>query len=580
MVHVGKIRKSLVYKITVSLTIIIVILLTVLVLSNVYSLRVVKNNVVNACQNQLSIYMNDIRSSFTEVTRDLNEISVKFIENVVNYGKENELNRYFRAVELKDVLTAKIITGNAKDGLFVLKPKDGLVLFQFSSRIPAKERTRLTDLLNSENAITRLNTKGSWCFIEADGCNYIVKSFTVYDFLIGAIIKPDTLLADIAEDPFYGTVYIITNKNDEIVSKSFSESESLDNILILNKKLDEDALKNKYLVISADIPEIEGRMSCIIESKNAFLGLNLIQWIIVLLGIVSVIAVPFVVFYLFENIVKPVQRLITATREVERGNWDYKITEKKIPAEFAQLNDAFFSMVREIKELKIASYEEKIERQKAELRYLQIQIRPHFFLNVLTTISNLTYQGKSEEIRKLIQYLSKHLRYIFRGGLVLVTLKEEIECVKNYIRLHEMKFPNNIFYVIELAPGTEKCRMPQLIIQTFVENCFKHALSVDSMLSILIKTDIINRNNASYVKIVIEDNGDGFPEEIIECINGSADMKLKDGEKIGIANIKKTLSLLYRENNLLKISNCEPSGARVEIFIPIRGESNALPSCG
>ena len=270
-------------------------------------------------------------------------------------------------------------------------------------------------------------------------------------------------------------------------------------------------------------------------------------------------AIPLVVYYLFENIVKPVQQLIVATREVEKGNWDYSITAKKVPIEFAQLNDSFFSMVKEIKTLKIDSYEEKIERQKAELKYLQMQIKPHFFLNVLTTISSLTYQGKSEEIRKLIHYLSRHLRYMFRGGLVLVPLSEEIDFVNNYINLQEIKFPNNIFYMIEIGPGTEECRLPQFIIQTFVENCFKHALSVGTMLSVLIKTEVINDGDETYVRIIIEDNGDGFPKEIIEAINNSQDVAINDGEKVGITNIKKTLFLLYKKNNLLNISNCEPS---------------------
>lgn len=210
--------------------------------------------------------------------------------------------------------------------------------------------------------------------------------------------------------------------------------------------------------------------------------------------------------------------------------------------EFAQLNDSFFSMVKEIKTLKIDSYEEKIERQKAELKYLQMQIKPHFFLNVLTTISSLTYQGKSEEIRKLIQYLSKHLRYIFRGGLVLVRLSEEISFVKNYIQLQEIKFPNNIFYMMEIGPGTEDCRLPQFIIQTFVENSFKHALTVGTMLSVLIKTEVINNGGETYVRIIIEDNGDGFPDEVIEIINNSQEIEINDGEKVGIINIKKHCS--------------------------------------
>lgn len=579
MVRIKKLRESLVYKITASLTIIIAILVIVLILSNIYSLKVVKSNTINACQNQLSIYMSSIKSNFTEVSRDINEISVRFIENVVNYGNENELNQYLLATELRDVLTTKIITSNSKDGLFVLKPEDGLSLVQFSNRILAGERAHLTDLFNSKSVFDDINTNGRWSIIKIHEHNYIVKSFMVYDFLIGAIIKADSLLLHIEMDPYYETMYVVTDNSGEIISKTFSSSILPEQRLILNEKTREEEFQDKYIIISTDIPEIDGKLSCIIESKNVFLGLNLVQWVIIFLGVISLFAIPLVVYYLFENIVKPVQQLIVATREVEKGNWDYSITAKKVPIELAQLNDSFFSMVKEIKTLKIDSYEEKIERQKAELKYLQMQIKPHFFLNVLTTISSLTYQGKSEEIRKLIHYLSRYLRYMFRGGLVLVTLSEEIDFVKNYIHLQEIKFPNNIFYMIEIDPGTEQCQLPQFLVQTFVENCFKHALSVGTMLSVLIKTEVINESNEKYVRIIIEDNGDGFPKEVIENINSSQEIEINDGERVGIANIKKTLFLLYKENNLLKISNCEPFGARVEILIPQKKEvSNALSS--
>ena len=582
MGYTKRIGKSLIYRITVSLTFIIAILVTVLILSNVYSLEVIKTNMINACQSQLSIYLSSIQGNFTEASRDLNEISVKFIENAINYGNESELNRYFLATELRDVLTTKIMTGDSKDGLFVLKPSDDLLLVQFSNRIYANERTQLTDYLNSENAFSDSNTNGRWIIKRIHGRIYLVKSFVVYDFLIGAVIKADSLLSFIAKDPYSETMYVLTNNSGEILSRSVSSFLQDEEGFISNDKNIIENYKSKYFIVSTDVPEINGRFSCIIERKNVFSGLNLIQWVIIFLGIISVFAIPFVVFYLFESIVKPVQQLIIAAREVEKGNWDYNVTVKKAPIEFAKLNESFSSMVREIKTLKIDSYEEKIERQKAELKYLQMQIRPHFFLNILTTISSLTYQGRDAEIRQLIEYLSRHLRYMFRGGLALVPLVEEIEHVKNYIRLQEIKFPNNTFHMIEIEPGTYECLLPQFIIRTFVENCFKHALSVDKILSILIKTEIISESEGKYLRIIIEDNGDGFPKDIIETINNnSLEDEIENGTKIGIVNIKKTLFLLYKKSDLLRISNCEPSGARVEISVPFeRKESDALSSCG
>jgi len=116
MGYTKRIGKSLIYRITVSLTFIIAILVTVLILSNVYSLEVIKTNMINACQSQLSIYLSSIQGNFTEASRDLNEISVKFIENAINYGNESELNRYFLATELRGNGTAGCLNHENNDG--------------------------------------------------------------------------------------------------------------------------------------------------------------------------------------------------------------------------------------------------------------------------------------------------------------------------------------------------------------------------------------------------------------------------------------------------------------------------------
>ena len=62
-----------------------------------------------------------------------------------------------------------------------------------------------------------------------------------------------------------------------------------------------------------------------------------------------------------------------------------------------------------------------------ELRSIKLQIRPHFFLNALTTISSLSRQKKFSEINNYITSLSKNIRYMFRAGFHTVSVKEEVK---------------------------------------------------------------------------------------------------------------------------------------------------------
>jgi LytS/YehU family sensor histidine kinase len=198
-----------------------------------------------------------------------------------------------------------------------------------------------------------------------------------------------------------------------------------------------------------------------------------------------------------------------------------------------------------------------------------MQIRPHFFLNAITTIHSMTYKNKNEEIREFIDALSKHLRYMFKGGLIKVPIKEELEHIKNYISMQEIKFPNSVFYIFDVEQGLEQEKIPQFLIHTFVENSFKHAMTLEEALSIFIKIELCKFDGNDTIRIIIEDSGEGFPEIILDKINNIDNSETSGGYQIGISNIKKTLALLYSKNNLLKISNVEPMGGRVEIFIPL-----------
>ncbi len=572
----NNVKGSLTYGISIRVIFIVAVLFIVLILSNVYSLKVVTRNMIKASQSEIAIHVNNIENNLNSVTRDINEISVKYSDNIISYQQKSEFDKYTEALELRNVIAAKVSNNTAGDGLFILDPNGDLFLVQFSNRIFSNEKINLIDYLNTEEVYQSNPLINEWGIIKINKLNYLVKRYNISGIIVGALVKADSLISFIYRESSNQAQYILTDENGNILSFSDRSSFLKTFIKIPNNDSIVENFSNKYFIITEDIPALKGKLSSIIERKSVFSGLELIQWVIIALGIVSIFVIPIIIFYLFKQIIKPVNELVTATKEIEKGNLDYEIPIIKESLEFIKLKYSFNSMIKEIKSLKIKSYEEEIELQKAELRYLQMQIKPHFFLNAITTISSLTYQNKNEEIRQLISFLSKHLRYALKGGLVKVSINEEIEHVKNYIGMQEIKFPGRIFCMIEIEPDVKNYLLPQFLLQTFVENIFKHAFDNSDMLSIFIKAKRHHINNEDFIRIIIEDNGDGFPDNVIEIVNNSDKNVNSSGEKIGIINIKKTLNLLYKRDGLLKISNVEPFGAKVEIMIPIDlGEKNA-----
>lgn len=567
-----KYKNSLVFKITVGTAAVMIILLAVLIASNLYSLHVVRTNTVNAAMNEMRIHIRDMNNSFNNAVNDLNEVALN-INDISDLKSSDGSARYFAAKRLSEILTDRISISKTTDALAIYNREYDILLLSNSNRVSVQEKISASDIIRTVLVNQKHSLNDLWSTIRIDKKTFFTKAYNFSGTIIVSFVKADTLMS-LADIKNFSTdeQIVLTDKEGNPLAKAGNMNLSDISYPLANDRQTVNKLAGRYLMVSTDLESGYARLSTILKEKSVLLGLGYIQWLIIALGIISVVLMPYIINYLNKEIIKPVRALVVGTRQLEQGNLDYQVEGKGSSLEFQTLVNSFNSMVKEIKTLKISAYEEKIELQKAELKYLQMQIRPHFFLNALTTVHSLTYKDKNEDIRKFIDALSNHLRYMFKGGLNMVPIKEEVEYVKNYFYMQEIRFPNSLFYVFDVEPSVEQEPIPQFIIHTFVENSFKYAMTLEEPLSIFIKIVQYTLDEKAAVKIVIEDSGEGFPQEVLDRVNNSDDTKTADGYRIGISNIKRTLSLLYGKNNLLKISNVEALGGRVEIIIPIEKE--------
>ena len=212
---------------------------------------------------------------------------------------------------------------------------------------------------------------------------------------------------------------------------------------------------------------------------------------------------------------------------------------------------------------------EKInELKEAELRVIRLQLRPHFYLNAITTIMSLSSKGKNQQIKEYVDALSKNIRYMFKARMHTVSIREEIQQIENYMEVQEHRYPNCIFHYVDLPPELEEWRIPQLLIQTFIENEYKYAASVDTPLTILIRVSKEKYQGEEMLLIEIEDDGMGYPLDVIAYMNGKRKRIDKNGSRIGLWSIKKMLELMYEKKKLINLSNIEPHGCLNKIWVP------------
>ncbi|HAH63756.1 MAG TPA: hypothetical protein DCL73_16845 [Treponema sp.] len=238
--------------------------------------------------------------------------------------------------------------------------------------------------------------------------------------------------------------------------------------------------------------------------------------------------------------------------------------------EFYDVETAFNALILQIQELKIKSYEDKINKQRAQLQYLQMQLKPHFFLNCLKSLNAMTMEGDKEEMQKYILAVSEYVRYLLRSDTEKIEIKEEISMVRTFLNMQSIISVRKVACTIHVDSEIEHCLIPIMTIQTFVENAYKHAVlsETDDCLKIQIKAVLLHSEENLLVDIIIRDNGNGYPEEILTALNSGSTQETADSGSggIGIQNVKKRCGIFYGNKAEFNFTNL--GGAYSELIIP------------
>lgn len=188
-----------------------------------------------------------------------------------------------------------------------------------------------------------------------------------------------------------------------------------------------------------------------------------------------------------------------------------------------------------IKQL-ISLFRLKNEKAKTELLHLKSQVNPHFFFNTLNNLYGLVGTD-TKKAQELILKLSDMMRYsIYEGEKEMVSLKAEVEYLKNYIELHKMRYHKPIDVKFESEIEDDYKVMPLLFI-ILLENAFKHGIE--------------NLSKEAYVHICINSKNN---KVIFEIENNFDTTLTKEENGIGLNNLKRRLELVYPKKHSLSFS--------------------------
>jgi LytS/YehU family sensor histidine kinase len=220
------------------------------------------------------------------------------------------------------------------------------------------------------------------------------------------------------------------------------------------------------------------------------------------------------------------------------------------------LSAAFFYVLISVEDSQRAdqaAIESRMLAQEAELRFLRTQIDPHFLFNSLNSISALTTSNPSAA-REMTILLGDFLRTsLHLGGEKEITVEQEIELVRQFLRIEQVRFDTRLRTKFEIDPLTLLCKLPPLLIQPLVENAVKHGVaSLVEGGSILIAVAKIG----SFISVRVENSFDA-----------SAKSFRQSG--VGISNVRQRLQAFYGSQAQLLTTKTKDTFI-AEVTLPLR----------
>lgn len=261
---------------------------------------------------------------------------------------------------------------------------------------------------------------------------------------------------------------------------------------------------------------------------------------------------------------KPLKSMVRLMKQVQHGNLDVWL-HPRYNDEIGMLGSHFNRMIIRVKDLLQEVTLTEKRKQKADMRALQNQINPHFIYNTLESIRMLAEGSDDPRVAKLTYLLGMQMRYGIVRSEEMVTIQHELDHVRNYLDMLQIRFPDKFSLKIEVQDSLLTLPVIKLVFQPIVENAVFHGLEPKNGPGTIYITGWAEDGNAVFC---VEDDGVGMNEDTLQALNNRL-MGGADSEKfgIGLRNVNERLRLDYGSSSGLLVESKPGIGTRVILRI-------------
>lgn len=305
-----------------------------------------------------------------------------------------------------------------------------------------------------------------------------------------------------------------------------------------------------------------------IDSDRDIMWVLLFQVVQMLLLMIGMVILLLSVNAVRKNLLEPIQNLTGILSKYSKNTTSYKDVNGAVINALDDTYDVLSQLSDQMEALSVRLYEAELEKRQLNINFRNLQIRPHFLVNNLTTIYDMAQLGQTDKIMNLTVALSNYYRYVLRDCMDMVPLWQELRHMDSIIRINQEWNGNSVHVEYSIAEDVRSILIPVLLVSTFLENSLKHAANSEDGLNITVFGACRQEGEKPFLFLRLRDDGGGYPQELLDYLQSGKLIPEVDGKHIGINNAIQRIRLIYGDAAKITLSN-HSDGAQVEIWIPM-----------
>ena len=291
----------------------------------------------------------------------------------------------------------------------------------------------------------------------------------------------------------------------------------------------------------------------------------MIQYILMYLGFLVFALI--LAHFMSHSITNRISSVIHQMSKVRKGTLS-PMDSPEYHDEIGDLIDTYNYMTRRMDQLMAEQAKAAEELRIAEFHSLQAQINPHFLYNTMDMINWLAQQGRTEEVSRAVQSLSRFYKLTLSRKQSISTISHEAEHVDIYIQIQNMRYHDSITFVSDIPDELMEYQIPKLTLQPIIENSVLHGiLETDDKTGTIVLTGWLEDSD---IVLLISDDGVGISSDRLSTLLSGEGTSSSGGTNIAVYNTHRRLQILYGPDYGLKYSSNPGQGTEVEIRIPAK----------